>query len=304
MGSQASKDNSTDQSNPPKTEQIKKTLDLTITSLGSPFNDNISYKGIIDKSKIKTENLNSEIISQDKSNSDVSQNGIQFIWKEGGNEVYITGTFCEWNKKYKMNKNENNFFEEKLNIPIGMYEFKFIVDGNWKCSSYYPQKKDERGISNNYIDINIINKYNDEIMGNVSNNYENIQRGNFEELKKNYNNIYPYKEQMSPDVPKIPDVFEVLIELNDNTNQKYIGNKQYLNFPFLNLDESFKNIIQPFHPYLNHIFTSKAHYIKNKGDKPNMIMKSKKIKSIGINCNIKIKNKCISIVYYSPLNKM
>ena len=125
-----------------------------------------------------------------------------------------------------------------------------------------------------------------------------------EELKKNYHNIYPYKEQLSPDVPKIPDVFEVLIELNDNTNQKYIGNKQYLNYPFLNLDESFKNIIQPFHPYLNHIFTSKTHYIKNKGDKPNIIMKSKKIKSIGINCNIKIKNKCISIVYYSPLNKM
>ena len=304
MGSQASKEYSTDQSIPQKKGQNIKQVDLAITSLGNLYNDNSSYEGAIEQTKIKNKNVNRELTFQDNSNSDKSKNKIKFIWKEGGNDVYITGTFCDWKEQFQMIKNENNFFEKKLNIPKGKYEFKFIVDRVWKCSTYYPQKQDVRGINNNYIDTDLINQINDEILGNTSNNFNKIQKGNLDELKRNYNNIYPYKEQLNPDAPKIPDVFEVLMDLDDNTNQKYIGNKQFLDYPFINLDESFKNIIQPFHAYLNHLFTSKVHFIKNNDDSQNLIFRNKKINYIGINCNIKIKNKCISIVYYSPLNKM
>ena len=95
------------------------------------------------------------------------------------------------------------------------------------------------------------------------------------------------------------------MDLNDNTNQKYFGNKQYLHFPFINLDKSFKNILTPFHSYLNHLFTynNKKTKENNEDKNPNFNFNEQKENYFGINCSIKIKNKYITIVYYSPLNK-
>ena len=126
-------------------------------------------------------------------------------------------------------------------------------------------------------------------------------------MKKNYTNIIPYKEQFNEVAPKMPDVYEILMDLNENTNQKNIGNEQYLNYPFINSDKCFKSIIQPFHSYLNHLFTYNdinliTNIENNQNNNSNSNIKNKNISYIGINCNIKIKNKYISIVYYSPLN--
>ena len=128
----------------------------------------------------------------------------------------------------------------------------------------------------------------------------NHKMRNIDELKKNYSNIYPSIDQLSEEAPKIPDVLEISIDLTENSNQKNIGNEQYLDFSYINLDESFKNILQPVHSYLNHIFTN--------NDK-NFIYNSHKEETenstyLGINCNAKVKNKCISIIYYSPLSKI
>ena len=84
----------------------------------------------------------------------------------------------------------------------------------------------------------------------------NHKMRNIDELKKNYSNIYPSIDQLSEEAPKIPDVLEISIDLTENSNQKNIGNEQYLDFSYINLDESFKNILQPVHSYLNHIFTN------------------------------------------------
>lgn len=32
-----------------------------------------------------------------------------FEWKEGGNTVYLTGSFCNWNQKFLMNQVNNKF---------------------------------------------------------------------------------------------------------------------------------------------------------------------------------------------------
>ena len=326
MGSQFSKDNSTDQSNI-KTNSISSkkkddiiSLGISLSSIGNIGNDVSSYNGIIiDKTKINSilldNNFANEYIEKEKpKNIQKMKNSIKFFWIEGGNEVYITGTFCDWKKRFKMNKIKDNIFEQELFLPEGKYEFKFIVDNEWKFSTYYQKIKDNRGIINNYLDntnSSNINNFNKLILESFNKNIiksSQILRGNIEDLKKNYNNIFPYKEQLNQDAPKIPDVYEILMDLNENTNQRNIGNKHYLNLMFINSDKSFKSILQPFHSYLDHLFTYKRKNLitnkeNNQNNNSNSNIKNDKNSYIGINCNVKIKNKYISIVYYSPLNK-
>jgi hypothetical protein len=256
------------------------------------------------KTKSKNDNYNSDQITQEKSISEAqNKNLIKLYWNEGGNEVFITGSFCEWNKRLKMNKNKNNIFEVELFIPKGKYEFKFIVDGSWRCSSNYKQIKDDRGNNNNFIDnISANNNFN-EINFNLNKNVteeNNPKLRNIDELKKNYSNIYPSIDQLNEEAPKIPDVLEISIDLTENSNQKNIGNEQYLDFSYINLDESFKNILQPVHSYLNHIFTNNdKNFLYNSNNEV-----TENSTYLGINCNVKVKNKCISIIYYSPISKI
>ena len=312
MGSHATKDNSSEQSKIHKNSLItKKQTYSTISSLtnNNSENENSSYNGInFDKLKIKSknENYNSDQITQEKSISEAqNKNLIKFYWNEGGNEVFITGSFFEWDKRLKMRKNKNNIFEVELFLPKGKFEFKFIVDGIWRCSSNYQQIKDNRGNSNNFIDnVSDTNNFNEiNLNKNVNNLSEenNHKIKNIDELKKNYSNIYPSIGQINEEAPKIPDVLEISIDLTENSNQKNIGNEQYLDFSYINLDESFKNILQPVHSYLNHIFTNNdKNYVFNNSHKED----TEKNTYLGINCNVKVKNKCLSIIYYSPLSKI
>ena len=314
MGSHVSKDVSTDQTNFPKNSNNEiKNFGLTISSLGNNINDSSNYNGIINDNSLlsnKSNNYFNDKLTKDKNISESNSNNlINFIWKEGGDEVFITGSFCDWKKRFKMNKNENNIFEKEILLLKGIYEFKFIVDGVWKCSSYYPHKSDKEGNDNNYIDNTIIKINNNLDITNLKNNAlnENIST-NLQDLKKKYNNIYPYKHQLNIEAPKTPDVFEILMDLNDKSNQNYFGNNQYLKFPFVNLDKSYKRILHPFHSYLNHLFIYNDMQLIESTDKKeeeniNLNIKDKEQKYIGINCNIKIKNKYISIVYYCPLKK-
>jgi len=312
MGSHATKDNSSEQSKIQKNSHIiKKQTYSTISSLtnNNSENENSSYNGInFDKLKIKSknDNYNSDQITQEKSISEAqNKNLIKFYWNEGGNDVFITGSFCEWDKRLKMRKNNKNIFEIELFLPKGKFEFKFIVDGIWRCSSNYQQIKDNRGNSNNFIDnVSDTNNFNEiNLNKNATNLSEenNHKRKNIDELKKNYSNIYPSIGQLNEEAPKIPDVLEISIDLTENSNQKNIGNEQYLDFSYINFDESFKNILQPVHSYLNHIFTNNdKNFIYNNSHKED----TEKNTYLGINCNVKVKNKCISIIYYSPLSKI
>lgn len=65
-----------------------------------------------DKNEIRKLN---EMIPSDKIhlnlNSDAREVKLSttFEWKEGGNNVYMTGNFCNWNQKFMMTRLNNNF---------------------------------------------------------------------------------------------------------------------------------------------------------------------------------------------------
>lgn len=48
-------------------------------------------------------------------------------------EVVLMGNFNNWNpKKHPMKKDMNGKWTKAVLLPPGQYEYKFLVDGNWK----------------------------------------------------------------------------------------------------------------------------------------------------------------------------
>ncbi|CAG8457514.1 4870_t:CDS:2 [Acaulospora colombiana] len=72
---------------------------------------------------------------------------IEFHWKYGGNKVFVTGDFDGWKaQKHEMHLNpETNEFVAIVEIDrTKQHEFKFVVDGDWKCNWDFPTRYDER----------------------------------------------------------------------------------------------------------------------------------------------------------------
>lgn len=66
-------------------------------------------------------------VSDNQSEQEEQKYPMKFEWKEGGNEVYLTGRFRNWEHQFQMNFNPSSHnYELLLYLPKGVYEFKFI----------------------------------------------------------------------------------------------------------------------------------------------------------------------------------
>jgi hypothetical protein len=81
-----------------------------------------SYKGL------KTENSENPPIKESSIETNSNYNKekedlkvqTHFEWKEGGNVVYVTGSFSNWSQWFVMNKTQNNIFDLTL-VKIKFY---------------------------------------------------------------------------------------------------------------------------------------------------------------------------------------
>ncbi|MCX7590391.1 MAG: glycogen-binding domain-containing protein [Kiritimatiellae bacterium] len=61
-----------------------------------------------------------------------------------GSEVYLAGTFNNWDPKAKRlkDKDGSGLFTGTLLLPPGRYEYKFVIDGTWcvdpECPEWVP----------------------------------------------------------------------------------------------------------------------------------------------------------------------
>ena len=101
-------------------------------------------------------NLEEETIGQTGESNIIPEKKIRipvtFEWDKGGNNVYVTGNFCNWNQFFLMKKDKDGKVNLKLNLPKGIYQYKFKVDEEWEYNDKFPTCN-ENGIINNYIDI-------------------------------------------------------------------------------------------------------------------------------------------------------
>ena len=332
MGSRNSKSNSGDKKTTTVvTHQVNNdsnanNLDISMQTLDNSLDNTSNYKGItyrkqnnVDNQLQKSDNYNSDQLTQEKSYSDSNQSlFFNIIWNEGGNDVYIIGKFSNWKNKIKMNKTnsgKNNNFEKEVPIPNIQKEkfvFKFIVDNEWKYSKNYPKTTDHQGNINNYIDYAFVNshlnqlkkKENETVASNNENNLKNSLNKSKENSKDNstksiYGNIYPSNELLNQEPPKMPDVLNIVTNLSEKSHQTYLGNKKYLKYTKINFSDSYKNIFVPGHSYFNHLLINKKNIKANQcSEKQDFIDGG----YFQINCNVKIKAKCLSILYFSPIN--
>jgi len=103
---------------------------------------------------------NEESISklEDHNNSTDSQHNnntipFEIVWVQGGENVFITGSFTGWRKMIKLTKESNEKFSIKLKLPVGTHRFRFIVDNELRFSDYLPTATDQMGNFVNYIEI-------------------------------------------------------------------------------------------------------------------------------------------------------
>jgi len=75
----------------------------------------------------------------------------KFFWKHGGNHVFIAGSFNNWAQRLPLIKKDNVWEIAVPLLPNKEYQYKFIVDGEWKCDPGAPTKDDGTGNINNFI---------------------------------------------------------------------------------------------------------------------------------------------------------
>lgn len=58
-----------------------------------------------------------------------------FEWQaEGANSVFLAGTFNDWNPQANpMRREVDGPWRAELALAPGRYEYKFVVDGEWRC---------------------------------------------------------------------------------------------------------------------------------------------------------------------------
>ncbi|KAM3417351.1 hypothetical protein BST61_g5602 [Cercospora zeina] len=79
----------------------------------------------------------------------------KFAWNGSGEKVFVTGTFCNWDKKIKVPRNKDGApgFSARLYLPPGTHHCKFLVDGEMVTSPELPTTVDWTNILVNYIEV-------------------------------------------------------------------------------------------------------------------------------------------------------
>ena len=174
-----------------------------------------------------------------------------FEWKEGGNIVYVTGSFCGWSQFFIMNKNKEGVFQLSLELPRGYHQYKFKVDNEWKYSTLYPQNNDNGNV-NNYVDTTNWEVPKKEVKAEKKEVKAKPTKTTGRAGRDTYSQYYPIKGDLNTDAPPIPQHYINSFNIDHNTRQHLIGNNKYLNRPEQNLlseNNSFKQIGKP--PHVN-----------------------------------------------------
>lgn len=126
-----------------------------------------------------------------------------FRWEHGGRNVYITGTFNNWERQIPMHRSGNDF-SYVHNLMRGKHAYKFIVDDQWRYAPDQPTIADIEGRTNNFIDVGDFQAY--------------VGDENFFELSKErklpdseFNQVIPDIDEYTKEPPNLPPHLRLII---------------------------------------------------------------------------------------------
>ncbi|CAN6601563.1 SNF1 protein kinase subunit beta-2 [Trichomonascus vanleenenianus] len=77
----------------------------------------------------------------------------KIVWTQGGERVYVTGSFVDWKYMFPLVKDtESGTFTGIVNVPAGAHKIEFVVDGCLKLSNDLPTATDSVGNFVNYLE--------------------------------------------------------------------------------------------------------------------------------------------------------
>lgn len=178
-------------------------INLNMSYISSDFNQikSLNSEDSITKSKTDKQENDEKIILKNNSN----KYPVTFEWTGGGNSVYVSGNFCNWNQLFLMQKISEGKYILKLDVNKGLIQYKFKIDNEWKINPNFPSLIDH-GNLNNYIDISKLETSKDKSELTTDENTESSNKysenKNYEinsdfNIRKNYGNIFPKFNDMS-----------------------------------------------------------------------------------------------------------
>ena len=223
-------------------------------------NEDNNKKEDINNNKNNEEDNESKETKEDSNNIKINY---KFVWEGKGNNVKITGSFCDWRIKFDMSKdpNDNNF---KCQLPLDnkKYQFKFIVDDEWKFSEKYPTEEDKSGNINNIIDLTNFNEKKEEQKQKTEKKPDNENKKEITKIQKKesiYSSRFPSDDNIIP-LPLPNKIYYKTFNLDNYSRQKNIGNKQFLNYSekyCYTYEMSSKPIFIFGHVNLNHLISTR-----------------------------------------------
>ncbi|KAK1395442.1 SNF1-related protein kinase regulatory subunit beta-2 [Heracleum sosnowskyi] len=73
-------------------------------------------------------------------------------WSYDAKEVFVEGSWDDWKTRKPLQRSGKDFTIMKV-LPSGVYQYRFIVDGQWKYAPDLPWTQDDAGNSYNILDL-------------------------------------------------------------------------------------------------------------------------------------------------------
>lgn len=73
-------------------------------------------------------------------------------WSYGGKEVFVEGSWDNWKTRIPLQRSGKDFTIMKV-LPSGVYQYRFIVDGQWRYAPDLPWAQDDAGNAYNTLDL-------------------------------------------------------------------------------------------------------------------------------------------------------
>ena len=252
----------------------------------------------------------SETAENSKKQESIDLIPYKFEWKDGGSDIKISGSFLDnWLKKEPLKfNNETKSYEITLNVPKGINQFKFIVDGKWVCSQNYKINNDKSNNFNNEIDTNA-NSENSTMTSLINSNITEMKKKK-KKLSKgsnDYNCIIPTKSSVNAEAPLIPWYYKSYINLNFNSN-KLNENKFNNKFKDIQGEKSIDNMEEKQEILL---YNKTRDLLENNTFKSIMTIPHEKLSHLFVYCDSdnkyirssltqRNKHKFLTVVYFSP----
>ncbi|KAL6009808.1 galactose metabolism-related protein [Asimina triloba] len=186
-------------------------------------------------------------------------------WNHGGTEVAVEGSWDNWKSRKKLQRSGKDH-SILLVLPSGIYQYKFIVDGEWRYIPDLPNAADEMGCISNLLDVNDY----------VPENLESVAE--FEPPQSpdsSYGHPFPVEEDFAKEPLAVPPQLHLTV----------LGTSE----PSPSPSSSSSLPSKPQHVVLNHLFIEKG-------------WASQSLVALGL--THRFQSKYVTVVLYKPLRRI